>query len=128
MYGELSSVDKDIALVWPKLSILTELFEFYQFDRSISLNWTDKWLNIIIFTIKIRMHRMIVITVSSETWFRIKSLLLWPKILTLTEKIKYYQSDRLISLNWTDKWLWIRIFTTGLWLRRSIVIIVSLAT
>jgi uncharacterized protein (DUF4213/DUF364 family) len=128
MYGELSSVDKDIALVWPKLSILTELFEFYQFDRSISLNWTDKWLNIIIFTIKIRMHRMIVITVSSETWFRIKSLLLWPKILTLTEKFEFYQFGRSISPNCTDRRFGIRIFTVGFRMHIPIVITMSSTT
>jgi hypothetical protein len=115
-------------LLWPKPSNLIEEFEVYQFDRSISPNWTDRRFGIKKFMIGLRMHRPIVTIVSSKTWFLRKSLQLWPKIPTLTEEFEFYQSDRSISPNWTDRRFGINIFTIRFRMHKSIIITISSAT
>src|SRR6266487_1358763 len=103
-----------------KLPSFTADFEFYEFDCSISPDWTDERLRIGIFTIGLRMHRQIVIRRSNLLFIKSREVLL--KLHSFTADFEFYEFDGSISPDWTDERLRIGIFTIALRMHRQIVI------
>src|SRR6266516_1572943 len=103
-----------------KLPPFTGDFEFYEFDGSISPDWTDERLRTGIVTIGLRMHRQIVIRRSNLV--SIKSREVGLKLPPFTADFEYYEFDGSISPDWIDERLRIGIFTIGLRMHRQIVI------
>src|SRR6266487_4389096 len=103
-----------------KLPSFTADFEFYEFDGSISPDWTDERLRIGIFTIGLRIHRQIVIRRSNLIFIKSREVLL--KLPSLTANFEFYEFHGSISPDWTDERLRIGTFTIGLRMHRQMVI------
>src|SRR6266487_2965377 len=103
-----------------KLPPFTADFEFYEFDGSISPDWTDKRLRIGIVTTGLQMLWQIVIRRSNLVSIKSREVLL--KLLPFTAYFEFYEFDGSISPDWTDEQLRIGIVTIGLRMHRQIVI------
>src|SRR6266487_3201871 len=103
-----------------KLPSFTVDFEFYEFNGSISPDWTDERLRIGIFTIGLRMHRQMAIRWSKLISIKGREGLL--KLHSFTTDFEFYEFDGSISPDWTDERLRIGTFTIGLRMHRQMVI------